>query len=268
MTEAQIGNIVSSLEPQEAAEKLVKMANLNQGPDNISVLIARNGDKAADESEDDRTDKNDLIREQKTQRAKTSLLVFAVLILLLLAAGYLAFRNIPALKAFISGPTDTPIPTETATPTATETMTPAATETPVPTDTMTPTATETPIPTDTMTPTATDTPVPTDTMTPTVLGITDTPALTDTPVPTAKLVQTNTDIPSDEYVQTSTEMPEKAPASGKTPEPIRTVTVPVTLTPTGIAEGAAASGAAVSISHDVKPLPGEGSGFRGTDSIP
>ncbi|MBR6089622.1 MAG: serine/threonine-protein phosphatase [Anaerolineaceae bacterium] len=48
VSEAQIGYIVTSLEPQDAAEKLIRMANFNQGPDNISVLIVRNGEKAAE----------------------------------------------------------------------------------------------------------------------------------------------------------------------------------------------------------------------------
>ena len=41
VSESQIKDVVLELSPQEAADKLVKMANMNQGPDNISVIIAR-----------------------------------------------------------------------------------------------------------------------------------------------------------------------------------------------------------------------------------
>ena len=41
MTEAQIQTVVLELPVQKAADKLVQMANLNGGPDNISVIIAQ-----------------------------------------------------------------------------------------------------------------------------------------------------------------------------------------------------------------------------------
>ena len=46
VTESQILAVVSELEPQEAADKLVKLANTNRGPDNISVIIARNSNES------------------------------------------------------------------------------------------------------------------------------------------------------------------------------------------------------------------------------
>lgn len=41
VTEAHLQRVVMELEPQPAAEKLVELANRNQGPDNISVIVAR-----------------------------------------------------------------------------------------------------------------------------------------------------------------------------------------------------------------------------------
>jgi serine/threonine protein phosphatase PrpC len=44
VTEAQIQAVVLQFPAQRAADKLVQMANANQGPDNISIIIARRSD--------------------------------------------------------------------------------------------------------------------------------------------------------------------------------------------------------------------------------
>jgi|WetSurMetagenome_2_1015567.scaffolds.fasta_scaffold102375_2 PPM family protein phosphatase len=41
VSESQIQAVALELPPQKAADKLIEMANANQGPDNISVIIAR-----------------------------------------------------------------------------------------------------------------------------------------------------------------------------------------------------------------------------------
>ncbi len=41
VSETQIQDVILELPPQEAADKLVEMANMNQGPDNISVIIVK-----------------------------------------------------------------------------------------------------------------------------------------------------------------------------------------------------------------------------------
>lgn len=43
VSEPLIETTTRSLEPQAAANELIRLANLNHGPDNISVIIARNG---------------------------------------------------------------------------------------------------------------------------------------------------------------------------------------------------------------------------------
>ena len=45
VTEAQIQEVVMQLPAQRAAKKLVDLANANQGPDNISIIIARRSGK-------------------------------------------------------------------------------------------------------------------------------------------------------------------------------------------------------------------------------
>jgi serine/threonine protein phosphatase PrpC len=40
--EAQIQSVVLELDPQSAANRLVELANINQGPDNIAVIVASN----------------------------------------------------------------------------------------------------------------------------------------------------------------------------------------------------------------------------------
>ncbi len=40
VTENQIQSVVTNLPPNQAVKKLVEMANMNQGPDNISVIVA------------------------------------------------------------------------------------------------------------------------------------------------------------------------------------------------------------------------------------
>lgn len=57
VSESQISNIVSSLDPQEAADKLIKTANMHQGPDNISVIIARNNTEQPDITDDRSNDR-------------------------------------------------------------------------------------------------------------------------------------------------------------------------------------------------------------------
>lgn len=44
VSEKQLQTVVLELEPQAAADKLVNMAKMNQGPDNISVIVARKSD--------------------------------------------------------------------------------------------------------------------------------------------------------------------------------------------------------------------------------
>ena len=125
------------------------------------------------------------------KRGSKVLYIITAVLILALAAGYIAFRNEEFIR-FPWGeptpvptavPTNTPVPTLTFTPTpiptAAPTDTPAPTDPPVPTPTLTPTPIPTVMPTDT--PNPTDPPVPTPTFTPTPIP---TAAPTDTPAPT------------------------------------------------------------------------------------
>lgn len=51
VSESQIQAVALELDPQTAANKLVEMANANQGPDNISVIIARKTQKKSSAEE-------------------------------------------------------------------------------------------------------------------------------------------------------------------------------------------------------------------------
>ena len=53
VSDAGILSVVDQLSPDSAAQKLVQMANRAGGPDNISVIVVRNGDRAVERIEDD-----------------------------------------------------------------------------------------------------------------------------------------------------------------------------------------------------------------------
>ena len=95
VSEAQISNIVTSLDPQSAADKLIKMANIDQGPDNISILIARNGRNKAIHQElkdavtaDEMTTEDVLaiVEADNNRKARRKILILIALILLIIAA--------------------------------------------------------------------------------------------------------------------------------------------------------------------------------------
>jgi hypothetical protein len=92
-------------------------------------------------------------------------------------------------------PTNTPLPTNTFTPTRTNTPLPTNTFTPLPTNTFTPTRTNTPSPTSTFTPTFTNTPTDTSTFT-----ATPTNTATDTPTSTATFTATFTPTATPTYI--------------------------------------------------------------------
>ncbi len=52
VSDNQILTAVTELDPQKACLKLIQMANINQGPDNISVIIARNEGKTSSDKKE------------------------------------------------------------------------------------------------------------------------------------------------------------------------------------------------------------------------
>jgi len=168
----EIARIVSTTDPQEAAQTLIDLANQRGGPDNITTVVVRVG--------------------EAIKRPLPVLPLAAgggLAVILIAAAVYLGRGPVGAL---LSPPTATPTATNTRTPTLVPTYTPTATLTPTCTPTFTPTSTATPKPTHTptSTPMATETPTATPTAVPSptwTTAPTETPTevspLTATPVP-------------------------------------------------------------------------------------
>jgi serine/threonine protein phosphatase PrpC len=177
----EITPIVSATDPQEAAQKLIDLANQRGGPDNITAIVVEIGEVV------------------KAPLPVLPLAIGGGLVVILIAAAVYFGRG--SIGAMLAPPTATPtntwiptfVPTYTSTTTLTPTFTPTATLSPTSTPTATPRPTRTPTSTPTMetpteTPTGTPSPTwPTSTETPT-----EVPSLTATPVPTPTISPTST----------------------------------------------------------------------------
>jgi serine/threonine protein phosphatase PrpC len=159
----EIARMVSATDPQEAAQKLIDLANQRGGSDNITAVVVRIGEVI------------------KRPLSVLPLAIGGGLAVILIAAAVYFGRG--PMGALLAPPT--PTPTNTWTPTLVPTYTPTATLTP----TSTPTATLFP----TSTPTATPKPTHTPTSTPTV----ETPTETPTEAPSPTLTSTPTEIPTE-----------------------------------------------------------------------
>ena len=177
----EITHIVSATDPQEAAQKLIDLANQRGGPDNITAIVVEMGEVV------------------KRPLPMLPLAVGGGLAVILIAAAVYFGRG--SIGTMLASPTATPtntwtptfVPTYTSTTTLTPTFTPTATLSPTSTPTATPKPTQTSTSTPTMetpteTPTGTPSPTwPTSTETPT-----EVPSLTATPVPTPTISPTST----------------------------------------------------------------------------
>jgi serine/threonine protein phosphatase PrpC len=177
----EITPIVSATDPQEAAQKLIDLANQRGGPDNITAIVVEIGEVV------------------KAPLPVLPLAIGGGLVVILIAAAVYFGRG--SIGAMLAPPTATPtntwiptfVPTYTSTTTLTPTFTPTATLSPTSTPTATPKPTRTPTSTPTMetpteTPTGTPSPTwPTSTETPT-----EVPSLTATPVPTPTISPAST----------------------------------------------------------------------------
>jgi len=177
----EITDIVSATDPQEAAQKLIDLANQRGGPDNITAIVVEIGEMV------------------KAPLPVLPLAIGGGLVVILMAAAVYFGRG--PIGTMLAPPTATPtntwtptfVPTYTSTTTLTPTFTPTATLSPTSTPTATPKPTRTPTSTPTMetpteTPTGTPSPTwPTSTETPT-----EVPSLTATPVPTPTISPTST----------------------------------------------------------------------------
>jgi serine/threonine protein phosphatase PrpC len=177
----EITHLVSATDSQEAAQKLIDLANQRGGPDNITAIVVKIGEVV------------------KAPLPVLPLAIGGGLVVILMAAAVYFGRG--PIGTMLAPPTATPtntwtptfVPTYTSTTTLTPTFTPAATLSP----TSTPTATSKPTQTSTSTPTM-ETPTETPTGTPSPTGPTSTetptevPSLTATPVPTPTISPTST----------------------------------------------------------------------------
>jgi serine/threonine protein phosphatase PrpC len=177
----EITRIVSATDPEEAAQKLIDLANQRGGPDNITAIVVKIGEVV------------------KAPLPVLPLAIGGGLVVILIAAAVYFGRG--PIGTMLASPTATPtntwtstfVPTYTSTTTLTPTFTPTATLSPTSTPTATPKPTRTPTSTPTMetpteTPTGTPSPTwPTSTETPT-----EVPSLTATPVPTPTISPTST----------------------------------------------------------------------------
>ena len=95
--EEQIQSIAASMDPQEAAEKLIELANRNGGPDNISVLIARNGEKVSVPEGENEAEKTAAADEGTGSRPfdRRRILIPGLILILLILALLLFLNNKP-----------------------------------------------------------------------------------------------------------------------------------------------------------------------------
>ena len=256
VTESQFVSIVTEMDPQNACEKLIKIANMNQGPDNISVLIARNGrgdDITCSAGSEITAHTQPIIgKDITTGQTGTKLpdsrkkLITGLAVILTCSAGIISIIVNNKIFSKPPAPTVTPtetstftatfteVPTETPTVTPTETPTASATFTEVPTETPTATLTETPTASATFTEVPTETPTATLTETPTASTTftevpTETPAATLTETPAVTATGTSTEVPAetsvdalietDAAIVTSTEVPTETPTTVHTEAP-------------------------------------------------
>jgi hypothetical protein len=177
----EITRIVSATDPQEAAQKLIDLANQRGGPDNITAIVVKIGEVV---------------------KAPLPILPLAIgggLVVILIAAA--AYFGRGPIGTMLAPPTATPtntwtptfVPTYTSTTTLTPTSTPTATLSPTSTPTATPKPTQTSTSTPTMeTPTETPTGTPSRTWPTSTETPTEVPSLTATPVPTPTISPTST----------------------------------------------------------------------------
>ncbi len=207
MRDNEIASIVRGHQPEEAARRLVALANERGGNDNITVLIVQASDEAV-------TIKAPLVAPAEAQPASKAPLVpilggvLAVVALLLVGGG------IWWLLGGGPGSTETPTPTATLTEMPTTPTTPTQTDAPVETSTATATITPTATLLVTETPAVTVTPTPTLTVEPTE---TSTPTLTATEEPTATVALTATETPTVTVTTGAADTPTQTPTSSPTP---------------------------------------------------
>jgi serine/threonine protein phosphatase PrpC len=175
----EIASLVLDHPPQEAARRLVALANERGGNDNITVLIISTQEEPATS----RAATFAPFRREAAPRSRPLPILIGILVIMLLALGVLL------AKKYLPWGLSTPVPTKLA-DSSTATVTPSPEAQPeeemqaLPTETLSPTATEPPSPTATLSPTLTSSPTPEPTITATATATPDTPTATPSPTPT------------------------------------------------------------------------------------
>jgi serine/threonine protein phosphatase PrpC len=178
----EIASLILEHRPQDAARRLVALANERGGNDNITVLIVSTQEEPATS----RTTTFVPFRKDAVPRSRLLPVLASILVIMLLALGMLLARKYLRWGLSTAVPTNLADSSTAPVMPSPEAQSPEATQA-LPTETIAPTATESPSPTATPSPTLTPSPTPEPTNTATATATPETPTPTPSPTPTIRV---------------------------------------------------------------------------------